>query len=188
MTQWYEEIVVGQPHPLGSHSFTAEEIIRFGRLYDPQYFHLSEADAAHSHFGGLVASGWHTVVIGHRLMVDALFADDELHRRRGEEPGISGPSPGVNRMEFKAPVRPGDVVSYVLTVTSKRPSASLPGWALLINDLVATNERGETVYHAELAGFTKMRDYRMPLRLKILMALTRIPGLGRLLAPRRPSR
>lgn len=184
MTQWFEEIEVGQPHPLGTHAFSAEEIIRFGKLYDPQYFHLDAGAAAHSHFGGLVASGWHTVVIGHRLMVDALFADDELHRERGEEPGVSGPSPGVNKMEFKAPVRPGDTVSYTLTVAGKRPSNSLPGWALLFHEINAVNQRGELVYHADLVGFTKMRDYRPPLRLKLLMALTRVPGLGRLLARR----
>jgi acyl dehydratase len=187
MTQWFEEIEVGRPYLLGSHTFSAAEIIRFGRLYDPQYFHVDEAAAKHSHFGGLIASGWHTVVAGHRLMVDALFADDELHRQRGEEPGVSGPSPGVNRMEFKSPVRPGDVVSYTLKVTSKRPSNSLPGWGLLMNDLDAVNQRGELVYHAELVGFTKLRDYRMPLRLRVLQALTRVPGL-RKLADRRGIR
>ncbi|MND00716.1 hypothetical protein D3C83_194290 [compost metagenome] len=78
-------------------------------------------------------------------------------------------------------------MSYTLTVTGKRPSASLPGWALLFNELNAVNQRGELVYHAELVGFTKMRDYRMPLRLRLAMALTRVPGLGRLLARRRPT-
>lgn len=181
MTQWFEEIEVGKPYPLGAHTFTEDEIVRFATLYDPQYFHLSEDEAKHSHFGGMIASGWHTVVAGHRLMVDALEADDELHRERGEEPGVSGPSPGVNRMDFKIPVRPGDEVSYTLRVTSKRPSKSLPGWGLLINELDAVNQRGELVYHAELVGFTKLRDYRMPLRLKLLMALTRVPGLGKVL-------
>jgi acyl dehydratase len=182
VTQWFEEIEVGMPFPLGAKTFDADEIIRFGKLYDPQYFHVDANDAAHSHFGGLVASGWHTVVAGHRLMVDALFADDDAHRERGEEPGISGPSPGVNKMDFKTPVRPGDVVTYTLVVKSKRPSASLPGWGLLLNDLDAVNQRGEHVYHAEIASFVKLRDYRMPLRLRLLMALTRVPGLGTLLA------
>jgi acyl dehydratase len=187
MTQWFEEIEVGRPYPLGAHTFTTDEIVRFGRTYDPQYFHVSADDAAHSHFGGLVASGWHTVVVGHRLMVDALFADDDLHRQRGEEPGVSGPSPGVNRMEFKAPVRPGDVVTYTLTVTGKRPSNSLPGWGLLLSTIDAVNQRGETVYHAEFAGFTKRRDYRMPPKLRLLTALTRVPGLRTLLARRLKS-
>jgi acyl dehydratase len=166
---------------LGSHTFNADEIIRFASLYDPQYFHLDAAAAQHSHFGGLVASGWHTVSVGHRKMVDALFAEEERLRGLGKEPGVSGPSPGVNSMDFKVPVRPGDTVSYELVVTGKRPSNSIPGWGLLFNKLTATNQRGELVYRADLVGFSKLRDYRMPLRLRVLLALTRVPLIGPLL-------
>ena len=144
MTRWYEDIAVGEPFPLGSHDFTEAEIIRFARLYDPQYFHLDPEAARQSHFGGLVASGWHTVTVGHRHMVDALFAEEDRLRGLGQEPGVSGPSPGVNKMEFKAPVRPGDQVTYTLVVTGKRPSNSIPGWGLLFNTIEAVNQRGET--------------------------------------------
>lgn len=185
MTRWFEDIVVDEAFPLGSHTFTAEEIIRFGSHYDPQYFHTDPDAARHSHFGGLIASGWHTVSVGHRKMVDALFAEEERLRALGREPGISGPSPGVNKMDFRAPVRPGDTVTYTLTVTGKRPSNSLPGWGLLFNQLNAVNQHGALVYHAELVGFSKLRDYRMPIRLRMLQALTRLPGLGRLLQPSR---
>lgn len=184
MTRWYEDIEVHEEFPLGSHQFTAEEIVRFGRLYDPQYFHVDPEAAKHSHFGGLIASGWHTVAVGHRRMVDVLFAEEAKIRARGEEPGLSGPSPGVNRMDFKAPVRPGDIVSYSLKVTGKRPSNSLPGWGVLFNDISGVNQRGELVYHAELVSFTKLRDYRMPLKLRLLLALTRIPGLNKVLRQR----
>jgi acyl dehydratase len=181
MTRWFEDIVIDEVFPLGSHDFTEEEIIRFGRMYDPQDFHVDPEAATHSQFGGLVASGWHTVTVGHRHMVDALFAEEERLRGLGEEPGVSGPSPGVNKMEFKVPVRPGDRVTYTLVVTSKRPSNSIPGWGLLFNTLEATNQRGELVYHAELVGFSKLRDYKMPLSMRLLMALTRLPVLGKLL-------
>ena len=107
-----EDIVIDESFPLGSKTFTEEEIIRFGKLYDPQYFHVDPEAAKHSHFGGLIASGWHTVAVGHRKMVDALFAEEERLRGLGQEPGVSGPSPGVNTMQFKAPVRPGDTVTY----------------------------------------------------------------------------
>lgn len=180
MTRWFEDIVVGETFPLGSKTFTEEEIVRFGELYDPQYFHVDREAAAYSHFGGLVASGWHTVAVGHRKMVDALFAEEERLRGLGQEPGVSGPSPGVNTMEFKAPVRPGDTVTYALTVTGKRPSNSIPGWGLLFNTIDATNQRGELVYHAELVGFSKLRDYRMPAAQRLATALTRIPGLRKL--------
>ncbi|WP_417310027.1 MaoC family dehydratase [Devosia sp.] len=185
MTRWFENITLGERFPLGDHTFTEDEIIRFGQRYDPQYFHLDADGARQSHFGGLIASGWHTVVIGHRKMVDALEAEELRLRTLGEEPGVSGPSPGVNSMVFKAPVRPGDTVSYSLTVTDKRPSNSIPGWGLLFNTIDAVNQRGEEVYRAELVGFSKLRDYRMPWRLRLLGALTRLPVLGKLLTQRR---
>jgi acyl dehydratase len=178
VTHWFEDIPVNQPFNLGTHTFSEDEIIRFGKLYDPQYLHTDPEAARHSHFGGLIASGWHTVSIGHRKMVDALFAQEEEMRGKGLQPGVSGPSPGVNKMEFKAPVRPGDTVTYSLTVLSKRPSNSIPGWGLLFHDLTASNQRGELVYHAELVGFTKLRDFKPPLRMRLGLALSRLPGLG----------
>jgi len=180
VTRWFEDIVENETFPLGSHTFTAEEIIRFGKLYDPQYFHIDPEAAAYSHFGGLIASGWHTVSVGHRKMVDALDAEGERLREAGQEPGVSGPSPGINGMEFKSPVRPGDTVSYTLTVTGKRSSASIPGWGLLFNRISAINQRDELVYLADLVAFSKLRDYRMPLRLRLAQALTRLPGFSKL--------
>lgn len=181
MTRWFEDIVIDEKFPLGSHSFTTEEIIRFGKLYDPQYFHIDPELAKHSHFGGLIASGWHTVSVGHRKMVDALFAEEERLRALGQEPGVSGPSPGVNSMDFKVPVRPGDTVTYELVVTGKRPSNSIPGWGLLFNRLTAVNQQGELVYSADLVGFSKLRDYAMPFKLRVLLALTKVPILGKLI-------
>lgn len=177
MTRWFEDVQIDLPFDLGSHTFTEDEIIRFGTLYDPQYFHTDPEAAAQSHFGGLVASGWHTVSVGHRLMVDRLVAEEDVVRAEGGEPGVSGPSPGVNRMDFKAPVRPGDTVRYTLTVTGKRRSNSIPGWGLLFNLLEAHNQHGDLVYSADLVGFSKLRDYRMPLRLRAMLALTKVPGL-----------
>lgn len=177
MTRWFEDVQIDLPFDLGSHSFTEDEIISFGRLYDPQYFHTDPEAAAHSHFGGIVASGWHTVSVGHRLMVDRLAAEEDVVRAEGGEPGVSGPSPGVNRMDFKAPVRPGDTVRYTLTVTGKRRSNSIPGWGLLFNLLEAHNQNGDLVYSADLVGFSKLRDYKMPLRMRAMMALTKVPGL-----------
>ena len=181
MTRWFEDIVIDEVFALGAHTFDADEIVRFATLYDPQYFHLDAEAARHSHFGGLIASGWHTVSVGHRLMVDALFAEEDRLRALGQEPGVSGPSPGVNSMEFKVPVRPGDTVTYRLVVTGKRISNSIPGWGLLFNQITAVNQNGELVYQADLVGFSKRRDYKMPLRLKLLLALTKVPLIGGLL-------
>ena len=37
---WFEDIEIGTRTELGSHTFTAEEIIAFAKKYDPQYFHI----------------------------------------------------------------------------------------------------------------------------------------------------
>lgn len=178
MTRFWEDIDTGVTYPLGEHAFTAEEIVRFGIAYDPQYFHTDPEAAKFSHFGSLVASGWHTIAVGHRLMVDALHAEAERLKSLGAEPGLSGPSPGINWMQFKHPVRPGDTLTYSMVVASKRPSRSLPGWGILFNHIQATNQNGTLVYRGEVVGFVKMRQ--TPLGARLVIALAKIPGLGSL--------
>lgn len=181
MTRWFEDIRAGDNFELGAHTFSLEEVVRFAKAYDPQYFHTDIANAQHSHFGGIVASGWHTVSVGHRKMVDALDAESARLRDLGQEPGVSGPSPGVNSMVFKAPVRPGDTVSYRLTITGKRPSNSIPGWGLLFNTIEAHNQSGALVYRAEVVGFSKLRDYRPGWGTRVAQALAKVPGVLALL-------
>ena len=68
--RYWEDYQVGQKFPLGSTSFTAEEIVAFGRRFDPQPFHIDETAAKASMFGGLIASGWHVAAKMMRLFVD----------------------------------------------------------------------------------------------------------------------
>ncbi len=179
MTRWFEDIVENDVFPLGDYTFSEEEIIRFGKLYDPQYFHIDPDKAKFSHFGGPIASGWHTVCVGHRKMVDALFAEEERLRLIGQEPGVSGPSPGVSSMVFKAPVRPGDTVTYELIVTGKRRSNSIPGWGLLFNQINARNQDGELVYSAKLVGFSKLRDYTPTAVQRVKLWIAQLPVIGK---------
>ena len=46
MTRWYENIVLDEVFDLGEHTFGEDEIIRFARAYDPQYFHTDPTLAA----------------------------------------------------------------------------------------------------------------------------------------------
>ena len=57
---YLDDLHVGQRFTSGKAVVTAEEIKRFAAQFDPQPFHLDEATAANSMFGGLAASGWHT--------------------------------------------------------------------------------------------------------------------------------
>ncbi len=114
-------------------------------------------------------------------MVDFMYAHDAEQRAKGEEPGVSGPSPGVNKMEFKAPVRPGDTIRFDLSVKNKRKSNSLPGWGLLTSIISAYNQDDELVYRSEIASFSKLRDYKPKLRERVLLAMAAMPVLGKLL-------
>ena len=43
--RYWEEYQVGTKYPLGSTSFTEQEIVEFARQYDPQSFHVDAAAA-----------------------------------------------------------------------------------------------------------------------------------------------
>jgi len=81
--KFFEDIQVGERIAIGRHTFSAAEIKAFAARFDPQPFHLDEAAAERSHFGALVASGWHSAVVWMRLMVDQ-------RRRLGEAARAGG--------------------------------------------------------------------------------------------------
>ena len=127
--------------------------------------------------------GWHTVIVGHRKMVDALFADDERIASAARSPGVSGPSPGVNKMEFKAPVRPGDTVTYTLIVTEQAPLQLDPR----LGPAVQRPRRHQPARRARLSRRARRASPSCATTAcrcgcALAMALTRVPGLGRLLA------
>jgi acyl dehydratase len=93
--KYFEDVRVGDTSVLGSRTVTEEEILRFGRAYDPQPFHTDPDAAAASLFGGLIASGWHTCAIMMRLSVDAM-----------QREGLAGMgSPGIDSCRWLRPVR-----------------------------------------------------------------------------------
>lgn len=92
----------------------ADAIKQFAGTYDPQPFHLDEAQARSTFFGELVASGWHTTAMTMPLIVETL----PLSR------GIIGS--GVDELRWHRPVRPGDVLSVRCEIMEVRRSKSVP--------------------------------------------------------------
>ncbi len=139
----FDQIEVGERTELGSFTFSADDIISFASAFDPQRFHLDEAAAKASLFGGLCASGWHTGAVWMRLMV--------AHRRRvqvlmGDHMPKLGSSPGFKNLKWLKPVFAGDTLTYASTTTDKRASSSRPGWGLVFHHNTGVNQRGETVF------------------------------------------
>lgn len=132
--RYWEDFAAGQVYELGSTTVTAEEIVEFASRWDPQPFHVDAEAAAASAFGGLCASGWHTVAMYMRLYVDNLL----IHT-------ASQGSPGVDEVRWLAPVRPGDTLSAVATVEETRPSASRANRGTILVLWEMRNQAGVTV-------------------------------------------
>lgn len=116
---------------------TADEIVAFARQFDPQYFHLDAEAAAKSSFGGLVASGLHTMSLTFRLFFDLNIWED----------AIIG-SPGMRDLKFLAPLRPGDRIRSTVEFIEVRPSASKPDRGIVTTKHETFNQRDEPIFSA----------------------------------------
>jgi len=135
MTLLYlEDVKIGDTFRFGSHTFTREGMIAFARQFDPQPFHVDEQAAAKSIYGGLIASGWHTIGVTFRLAVEGFV-------NRVASMG----SPGVDEVRWLKPVRPGDTITASGEVLEVRPSASKPDRGFVRVRYAATNQHGELV-------------------------------------------
>jgi acyl dehydratase len=159
---FFEDIHVGRRREVGSFTFTADEIKRFARKYDPQRFHLSEEEGRKSLFGGLAASGWHVASVCMKLMVTSMQRLAREAAARGEAIGAGGPSPGFRDLRWIKPVMAGDTISFVSEVESVRTSDSRPEWGIAQIRNTGTNQRGEVVFSYLGTGFVPRRKPAAP--------------------------
>ncbi|MEJ8472695.1 MaoC family dehydratase [Roseibium algae] len=146
MTQFFEDICIGDVLDIGVHTFSPEEIIRYAEKFDPQPYHLSEEAAQQTHFGRLCASGWHTASIYMRLLVLKNQEIERAARQRGAPIALIGPSPGLEELKWRLPVFAGDTISYKRCVSGKTESRSRPDWGIVHGENHGTNQNGETVF------------------------------------------
>ncbi|WP_309897113.1 MaoC family dehydratase [Archangium sp.] len=132
--RYFEDFQVGQVHELGSYVVPREEILAFARQFDPQPFHLDDEAGRQSIFGSIIASGWHTAAICHRLLVESLLKDS-----------ASMGSPGLDELRWLLPVKPGDTISARIEVLAVTPSRSKPDRGSLKTRMEVRNQRGEVV-------------------------------------------
>jgi acyl dehydratase len=149
--KFFEDMRVGDRLELGRYTFAADDIRKFAAQYDPQPFHTDEAAAARSHFGGLVASGWHTASVYMKLQAQEIAA----RRAPLERAGLS---PGYRNLRWIKPVAVGDTLAYATEVTEKRELATRPEWGLVFSHITAVNQRGEIVFEFQGSAFYPRRD------------------------------
>ena len=132
---YFEDLEVGAETDFGTYEVTREEVLEFARKYDPQPFHLSDEEAAKTHFGRIAASGWHTAA-----MTMAVIA---RHVVAHEQAGLG--SPGIDELRWKKPVYPGDTLHVRGQILEKTPSRSKPEIGSFRTQTMVTNQTGETV-------------------------------------------
>lgn len=128
--RYFEDLDIGEETYFGSYEVTRAEVLEFAHKYDPQPFHLSDEEAARTHFGRLAASGWHSCA-----MTMAVIA---RHVVKDEQAGLG--SPGVDELRWLKPVYPGDTLHVRGEIIEKRQSRSKPEIGSFRTRTIVTNQ------------------------------------------------
>ncbi|HET7339824.1 MAG TPA: MaoC family dehydratase [Methylomirabilota bacterium] len=134
MPIYFEDMPAGSVRESAPYTLTREEMVAFARQYDPQPFHVDEAAAKTTIYGGLIGSGWLTVAVMMRLLWDTLLKD-----------AASLGSPGSDEVRWLKPVRPGDTLRARFTVVEAIPSRSKPDRGVLRMLTEMLNQHDEVV-------------------------------------------
>ncbi len=144
--RYFEDLTPGETGEYGPYVVSEEEILAFARQWDPQWFHTDPEAAKESIYGGLIASGIHTLAVMSRLLVEGWI---------GEVANLG--SPGLDEIELLGPVRPGDALRLRVTVRDLRASASRPDRGIVRLGMVIVNQDGAEVLRTGTILMVKRR-------------------------------
>ena len=144
--RWFEDYLPGSVYEFGHVAASEAEIIAFAEQYDPQAIHLDPQWAATGPFGGLIASGVHTMALCMRLYVDHYISRV-----------ASLASPGLDEVRFPRPVRPGDELRLRVTVAEARLSRSKPDRGLVHTVVEGLNQDDQVVLSFTAMNFFARR-------------------------------
>ena len=130
---YLDDLAVGQRFETGKYAVSAAQIQAFAAQFDPQPFHLDDAAARATIFGGLAASGWHTAAITMRLQVE------------GGLPLANGWLGAGDSVEWPNPTRPGDVLHVAGEIVDIHPSKSRPDRGIVTVRSETLNQDGKIV-------------------------------------------
>ncbi len=135
--KYFEDFEVGEVRRGGRHVVSKDEILRFAREFDPAPFHLDEAAANASVFGGLTASGAHTVALQIKLI-------HESHDKPDQQAVVLA-ALGWDDVRFLKPVRPGDTLSLHSECIETRASGSKHDRGIVRTRITILNQHEEPV-------------------------------------------
>lgn len=146
MDRYFEDFSVGDTFVSASLTITESAMVDFAWQWDPQPFHIDAEFARSWNYGGLIASGLHTMSASLRLWLQlGIFHACNLG------------SPGLDNVRFVRPVRPGDTLHVVTEIVDLRPSASKPDRGIGRIRQTTRNQRGEDVLTMDTTVLLKRR-------------------------------
>ncbi len=145
--RYFEDFKQGDRFVSPALTITESAIIDFALTWDPQPFHIDAEFSREWAYGGLIASGLHTLCATLRLWLAlGVFA----HCNMG--------SPGFDRTRFVRPVRPGDTIHVETEITEIRESESKKDRGLARIHQITRNQNGDVVLDMETVVFLKKRN------------------------------
>jgi acyl dehydratase len=145
--RYYEDFAVGDVLVLPERTLGRAGMIAFAAEFDPQPFHLDERAGGSGLSAGLSASGWYVCAVFMRMMCDGFLLETACHG-----------SPGIERLEWRRPVRAGEILGGRSTVLDMRLSRSRPAMGLVRFRHEAMDRTGETVMWMENPVFIGRRN------------------------------
>ena len=94
-----QDMEIGRRFPFGTYRMEDTEIIEFANRFDPLFIHNDPEAAKTGPFGGLIASGLHTMAVYQKLIAEAMWQ---------KVAGIAGKRFEIDLLR---PVRPGTVLT-----------------------------------------------------------------------------
>lgn len=144
MRYYFDDLRVGQQFQAEPIHVYESDVIAFARLYDPQAFHTDPEAAKQSVFGGLLAPGLYTLCLTFsqwfRLQVWESFG-----------------SPGLDKLRWHQPLRPGDSVHVRTEILSLRRSRSKPDRGIVVFRHETFNQSEQLVMSLECTDFVRRR-------------------------------
>ena len=131
---WFGDFAPGQRFATAGCTLSEAQILEFGWAHDPQPFHIDRDEAAAGPFGGLIGSGFQTLLVAFRLVYQERIIN-----------AASLGSPGLDELRWPRPVRPGDTLRVEGEVAEVRPSRSKPDRGLVVIAYTVHNQHGDTV-------------------------------------------
>jgi acyl dehydratase len=144
--RYFEDYVPGKTYDCGSVGVDQASIIAFAKGFDPQPFHVDPVAAASGPFGGLIASGWQTIALVMRLLVENYLS---------AESSLGGA--GADEIRWPYPVRPGDTLRVRATVVEASRSLSKPDRGIIKTLAEAVNQDGRTVMRVTAINLLRVR-------------------------------